>query len=333
MTMNADNQQITRRDFLEATAAFAGMTSAAAPLIVRASQAERPRASRISYYCNGQIHVNVPGQPEGEPLTSGHWDFKPSWSRTGGMLVFFRRLKDDPDVTQWKTAISIINVDGTGLHHLSDGTFTDFNPTWTRNGANTPIWNRKHPTTNRYMVMRSKVGNKPSQEIALTDEIHHTRAHSCLLDGRLFVSAGHRTLGWGNFLLTLREGAKPIYEFIQCDLAGKRWLEHVSVSPSEKKVCFEFKIKNPGPRMLFIADFDAQKPAITSAKVFANEAGKPWWFAYPRWIDGESAVVYHAGETGNCQLYVYRLEDGSTKRVSTDSKADYRYPHGEDAPC
>ena len=65
----------------------------------------------------------------------------------------------------------------------------------------------------------------------------------------------------------------------------------------------------------------------------ADQAGKPVWFAYPRWIDGESAVVYHSGETGKNQLYVYRLEDSSTQRVSTDPLADYRYPHGEATPC
>jgi hypothetical protein len=28
----------------------------------------------------------------------------------------------------------------------------------------------------------------------------------------------------------------------------------------------------------------------------------------------------------------YPLADGSTKQVSTDPKADYRYPHGEATP-
>ena len=74
-------------------------------------------------------------------------DFKPSWSKTGDMLVCFRRLKDDPVTVNWKSAIFIINVDGTGFHQLSDGTHTDFNPTWTRDGLNTPIWNRKNDTT------------------------------------------------------------------------------------------------------------------------------------------------------------------------------------------
>ena len=46
---------------------------------------------RISYFKNGEIHVNQLGQPDKKPLTSGHWDFKPSWSKTGDKLVFFRR--------------------------------------------------------------------------------------------------------------------------------------------------------------------------------------------------------------------------------------------------
>ena len=84
---------------------------------------------RSSYYKDGEIHVNLLGTREGKPITSGHWDFKPSWSKTGDMLVFFRRLKSDPDVLKWKTAICIIKTDGSGFHRLTDGTHTDFNQT------------------------------------------------------------------------------------------------------------------------------------------------------------------------------------------------------------
>jgi len=70
---------------------------------------------RASYYKDGEIHVNVLGTPEGEPLTKGHWDFKPSWSKTDDRLVFFRRLVNSKDVSKWKTAMCIINVDGTGF--------------------------------------------------------------------------------------------------------------------------------------------------------------------------------------------------------------------------
>ena len=120
--------------------------------------ADETITNRGSYYVNGEIHVNTYGAPENKPLTAGHNDFKPSWSKTGDMLVFFRRLKNDPDVSKWKTAIHIIHADGTGLHQLTDGTHTDFNQTWTRDGTNTPIWNRKRTHTGGYVVMAGRVG-------------------------------------------------------------------------------------------------------------------------------------------------------------------------------
>jgi Tol biopolymer transport system component len=335
------NDHLCRREFLRnaarTTAALglaAGMLPVDQPLA--AGEESSLPGSRISYFCNGEIHVNQVGKPEGKPLTTGHMDFKPSWSKTGNMLVCFRRTKDDPVTVNWKSAIFVINADGSGFHQLTDGSRTDFNPTWTRDGRNTPIWNRKNDKTGSFFVMQGKVGNKPGQEVALTEEGYHTWAHSCLRDGRILVNSNHPKLGWGVFLMTRREGAKPLYERVQCELASKGQLHRASVSPSEKEVCFEFlvgsKFTEPG-HTLYIADFDAQQRTITNLKVFANEAGKRIWFAYPRWIAGEDAVVYHSGETGKNQLYVYRLKDGSTKRVSTSATADYRYPHGEAAPC
>jgi hypothetical protein len=335
--MSTHNGRLTRREFLERTATFAGMAAVAAPLIVRAGEAGRPRASRISYYRNGEIHVNEVGKPEGKPLTTGHMDFKPSWSKTGGMLVFFRRLKNDPDVSKWITAICTINVDGTGFHQLSDGTYTDFNPTWTRDGRNTPLWNRKDPATGGYCIMAGKVGGNPGEEAALTDKRYSSWVHSALSDGRLFVASAPPRLGRGYYLMAPNTGGEPKFERIECELARKGLLDRVSVSPSEQKICFEyrtgFKGRGMAGRTLYIADFDVEKRTIANPKPIANEAGKPFWIAYPRWIHGEAAVVYHSGETGKNQLYVYRLEDASTRRVSTDPRADYRYPHGEAAPC
>src|SRR5271165_1077579 len=186
------NQQFTRRKFLkEATqaavlvAVSAGIGSAAVP--ARAGEAGRLPGPRISYYCNGEIHVNEVGKPEGKPLTTGHWDFKPSWSKTGDRLVFFRRNKDDPVTVNWLSAICIINVDGTGFHQLTDAKVANFNPTWTRDGLNTPIWNRKNPKKGNFYVMQSKIGGRSGEEVALTDEGYHTWAYSSLTDGRLLV--------------------------------------------------------------------------------------------------------------------------------------------------
>ena len=286
---------------------------------------------RGSYFVNGEIHVNTYGTPEGKPLTTGHQDFKPSWSKTGDMLVFFRRLKHHPVTVNWITQICIINVDGTGFHPLTDGTHTDFNQTWTRDGTNTPIWNRKNPETGGFCVMKSKVGAKPGKEVALTDKRYHTWAYTCLIDGRILVQCAHPTQGWGYFLMTPNPGGQPRFERIDCELAKKGLLDRVSISPSETKVCFEYqtghKYKDTG-RTLYIADFDKSKPSITNAKAFANEEGANRWFAYPRWSKDETAIVYHASPS----LYIYTLKDGATVKVSTNDHADYRYPHMEATP-
>ena len=79
---------------------------------------------------------------------------------------------------------------------------------------------------------------------------------------------------------------------------------------------------------MYVADFDAKTRTITNAKPFANAEGKQVWFAYPRWTFDQSAIVYHAGGA----LYLYTLKSGETQKVSTDGKADYRYPHGEATP-
>jgi Tol biopolymer transport system component len=335
------NDHLCRREFLRnaaRTTAAVGLAAGMLPVdqpLAAGEESSLP-GSRISYFCNGEIHVNQVGKPEGKPLTTGHMDFKPSWSKTDNMLVCFRRTKDDPVTVNWKSAIFVINVDGSGFHQLTDGSRTDFNPTWTRDGRNTPIWNRKNDKTGSFFVMQGKVGNKPGQEVALTEEGYHTWAHSCLMDGRILVNSNHPKLSWGVFLMTCKAGTKPLYERVQCELASKGQLHRASVSPREKKICFEFlegsKFTEPG-HTLYVADFDAKARTITNLKAIANEARKRIWFAYPRWIDGEDAVVYHSGETGKNQLYVYRLKDGSTKRVSTNPTADYRYPHGEAAPC
>jgi len=317
---------------------FVGFT---APVFAQKTGAEKKKTSIAekgngltgSYYANGEIHVNEYGTAEGKPLTTGHWDFKPSWSKTEDMLVFFRRLKNDRDVSKWKTAICIIKTDGSGFHQLTDGTHTDFNQTWTRDGSNTPIWNRKNPKTQGYFVMSGKVGGKPGEEVALTDKSHHTWAFTCLIDGRILVRSVHPKFGHGYFLMTPDgEGTgKPKFEQIQCELGEKGVLDRVSISPTETRVCFEFqtgfKRTVPG-RTLYVADFDAKNRTITNAKPFANEKRQPVWFAYPRWSEDESAIVYHAGG----KLFIYRPSDESTEQVSTSADVDYRYPHMRRAP-
>ena len=289
------------------------------------------RGHRASYYKDGEIHVNVLGTPEEEPLTTGHWDFKPSWSKTDDKLVFFRRLVNNKDVSKWKTAIHIINADGTGLHQLTDGTHTDFNQTWTRDGTNTPIWNRKHPTRGGYQVMAGKIGGKPGEEIALTENSYHTWAFTCLMDGRILVGSTPPGRNRGYYLMTPNPEGEPKFERIQCPLDKTGVLARVSLSPDETKVCFEYQKglkQSVAGRTLYLADFDVEKRAMTNLEPFANEEGKPIWFAYPRWTKDATEIVFQAGG----KLFLYKPADGTTRKVSTYDKADYRYPHGEATP-
>jgi hypothetical protein len=326
---------LTRRQFVKSAGAFsAALVGWGVGGSAVGAQVEK--GGRISYCCDGEIHVAQIGQPEGKPLTTGHMDFKPSWSKTGDMLVCFRRLKDDPETEKWKTAIFIINVDGSGFHTLTDGTRTDFNPTWTRDGRNIPVWSRRNGEKGGYHILQGRVGGKPGEEIAITSDKFHTWAHSCLMDGRILVNSTHPTLGRGVYLLTPNANGEPLYEPVECELSATGVIHRASISPSEKKICFEylpgFKFTEPG-HILYIADFDAKKRTISNLKVIANKEVKKAWYAYARWVKGESAVVYHLNDSGKGHLCVYELSDGSTTRVSTNKNADYRYPHGEAAPC
>ncbi len=301
---------------------------------------------RGSYARNGRIHVGLFGHPDGKPLTTGHGDNKPSWSKTGDRLVFFRGVKEaDP----WRTSICVVKIDGTGFNKLTDGTYSDMNPTWTRDGSNLVIFNRYNDQTHRGAVMCSRHDARPGDEYAVSDTRRNTLSYTCLMDGRILVSASDPH---GYYLMTPARDDGAKYERIECEVAKNGLLDRISVSPSEEKVCFELRPHGRGPyrfvgHALYIADFDAEARTITNAKAIANAEAKPALpFLYPRWTRDESAVMYHANRnrdsslanddtgiwsSGN-QLYMYRLKDGSTKRISTDPNANYMYPHGEKTP-
>ena len=295
---------------------------------------------RFSYYANGRICVDTLGKLDGnDPIMSpprSDWqDFKPSWSKTGDMLVFFRRIKDDPAVVNWKTILCIAKADGTGLQKLTDDKHTNFNPTWTRDGKNSPIWNRKH-SKGHFIIMRSEIGNGPEECVALTDPNFQNWAHSCLIDGRILVESYHPTKGFGYYLMTPRENGKPEYKRIDDGgMLAKGLMMRISISPDEKKVCFEhmlgYKFKEPG-HAIYIADFDAENLKMANHKPIANKTYGAGWYAYPRWTKDGNAVIYHANTTGRGRLFLYQLEDGKTRKVSRDDTVDFRYPHVEDTP-
>lgn len=111
----------------------------------------------------------------------------------------------------------------------------------------------------------------------------------------------------------------------------------MSISPSETKICYEYQkgldpYRYPG-RILYIADFDVSTLTVSNPQAITDEEPDPKiTVLYPRWTKDESAVVYHCDKTGTSQLYMYRLSDGTTARVSTDKDARYLFPCGEETP-
>jgi len=89
------------------------------------SEADGQSDYRFSYYGNGRICVDELSEIDGRdpimvPPERGWEDFKPSWSKTGDMLVFFRRVKNDPVVVKWKTVLCIVKG-RLFLYKLADG--------------------------------------------------------------------------------------------------------------------------------------------------------------------------------------------------------------------
>ena len=59
-----------------------------------------------------------------------------------------------------------------------------------------------------------------------------------------------------------------------------------------------------------------------NARPFANEDGRPVWYAFPRWSQDESAIVYQA----DGKLSVYNLTDKSTTKVPPNDPRVKRAP-------
>ena len=228
-----------------------------------------------------------------------------------------------------RPVLSKLHLDG--LHQLTDAAHTDGNQIRTRDGMDTRIWNKRNHETGDHCVMAGNVSRRPGESfpLTLTDMSHHTWAHTCLTDGRILVRSNPPNQEPGYYLMTPNKDRTPKFERIQCDLATKGVLDRISLSPSETRVCFEFQTGFedgvPG-RTLYVADFDAKQPAITDARPFANEDGKPIWYAYPRWSKDESAIIYQAGG----MLHLYNLANKSTTKVSTTDSVDD--PHMKRAP-
>lgn len=273
-------------------------------------------------------------------LTTGFRDYKPSWSKRGDKITFFRLLVDGPSTLVWKTALCVINSDGTGFRELSDGSFADFNQTWTRDGSNLIIFNR---LTNEGSTSEGGVRNNiylidPDGAIGdeqLVSDVNqgYEWAFCGLKDGRIFIDRSNN-LEYKSYLLTPNPGNIGIYEEISRPTS---YVWHkLSLSPSETKICYMLDMERSSSEsyadsVLYYADFN-KDTLMVSNRVKITKLSMKYIDEYPRWSNDESIIVYDSSRTGVSQLYAYRLSDGVTRRISPDDSINFNFGNFENTP-
>ncbi len=283
-----------------------------------------------------RITIHAYGQ-EPRRLTSGD-DFKPSWSRTGSMLTFFHALRYGAEFAAWKTKLCVIRSDGSGLRELSDGSYADFNPTWTRDGSNLVIFNRYavHGSDSNDIFLIAPDGQVGDEVRVSNPDNRYEWAFSGLRDGRLVIDR----VSWAtspplarSFLLTPRPGRVGTYEEISRPTT-QLW-HKLSVSPSETKVAYmldnDANMSTYNDVVLYWADFDAAT-RVVSSPVAITDYDPSHVCEYPRWSADESLIIYDSNRSGVYQMYAYRLADRATARISPDPAVKTQFGNFEDLP-
>lgn len=150
-------------------------------------------------------------------VTSGYQDYKPTWSKTGDKLTFFRFVSKGRGFHTWRTKICVVNIDGTGFRELTIGDYPDFNPTWTRDDSNLIIFNR-HSTERGWknQIYIIPPGGTVGDEklVSHPSNAYYEWAFSALKDGRIFIDRKGSDFA-KSFLLTPNPGKLGKYEEIK----------------------------------------------------------------------------------------------------------------------
>lgn len=295
-------------------------------------------------------------------LTEGETDNKPSWSKEGDMLTFFRWngtylgkkvLWDEVETGPFNLfhdEICVINADGTGFKVLVDDSHANVNPTWTRDGTNQIIFNRYRHSGLGIQIYTVDPKGELNSERLLT---HPDRdgpgyaewAESGLKDGRIFIWRIHvaqflllnpMTPGYtvpGVQSYHLLDPKTQTYEDVK--RPNKYPVHKLSVSPSETKVVY-MKDLNGNPlsyndSVIAYAEFDLENLEVKN-EVEISPDDRSYTDMYPRWSPDEKHIIYSSSRTGKMQQYLYSLETKETHMVSDPSLHGDMFPCFEDMP-
>jgi Tol biopolymer transport system component len=280
-----------------------------------------------------RFNITTVRQVAAAKLTRSDKDFKPISSLDGKILVFFRVLTyGDGTFESWRTAICVINTDGTGFRQITDGKHSDYNPTFMRDGSNRIAFNRyndtgKHECKIFLTTVSSKAGEE--QQVSHPTISSYEWVYSSLKDGRLFV---HRIESAARevYLLTPNPGGLGKYERVQ--MPSNQYFHKACISPSESRITYMYDQDNNGATYadarIAWAKFDVKSRRVFD-QVLITEVSPKTIEEYPKWSPDESEVLYDSNKArggGDIhQIYAYDLAAGKERNLSPDASHNYQF--------
>jgi|TARA_Y100000310_G_scaffold169868_2_gene170076 hypothetical protein len=248
-------------------------------------------------------------------------DYKPVINPDGTKIAFFRAYREDADFFLWRSAICVMNADGSDLRELTGHDLMNTEPYWTRDGTNRITWSRmirnsENPPGTYVYWTASDAQPGDEQQISATG---YEWSNSNLKDGRVFVK--RRT---EYFLMTPNPGGEPTYEPISYP-DSYHYLHKGSISNDETMIAYMKKVDPSGDDYLgaeiVYADLDISAPAISNEVAFVpkDESKFSWYVS----ISPDNKHIIYA-EDGTIMQHDVAAE--TSIRVSTLSDVYYSYP-------
>jgi Tol biopolymer transport system component len=291
------------------------------------------RAPAGLVFSHGRFNITLVHDGTLKVLTHTDRDFKPVSSPDGQLAVFFRvAAYGDGSFETWRTAICVINTDGTGFRQLTAGKYADYNPTFLRDGTNRIVFNRyarKARGISEILITTPTAEPASEQTVSHPSVPAYEWVYSTLKDGRLFI---HRIQSAERevYLLTPNPGGLGKYERVT--MPSNRYFHKACISPDETKITYMDDYDNNGATYadarIAWARFDAKGLRVYDPTLITPDS--PTTIEeYPKWSPDGSMVLYDSNKANGggdiYQIYAYRIADGIERLLSHDPKQNDQF--------
>jgi dipeptidyl aminopeptidase/acylaminoacyl peptidase len=320
-----------------------------------------------AYTVNGSIYVNtaISGKIMGKKIAGG-LNMELSWSPDGKWILFTRAsegevIEINPPSPRSMSYICIIHPDGTGLKVLTAGKFTDYCPTWSRDGSNFIIFNRFDSAGWRWYIYRTAINAKPGEEKLISDPAHNETGFTCLRDGRMIIfsdrnaeniyayifSSSPEKDGYYHppymFVLTPDPGRTGKYEQLRFQYKLGFFPFHMTLSRDETRLAYEtdysYQVRpffNWQYWRVSIAAAEIDISNLTVSNENLVSSARTYWDEspnYPSFTGENDGLIYFVQKyEKNCELFYYDFKTKKRERISTPSGGDYSYYCDEASP-